>query len=161
MEHELNQQNDISLAPEKMSLTLEALDNSSTNQHSAIKYKILDSIDKLRKNKKRCDLNAITEHIGLHKTLTPFGESYLSHQNKGKSIVVPYMEDVIIFPPIETDSVSNVTVPKIAPDLRTPEIKDKRQSKTKPRNSKETQTDFRKFVIVLVLLTKKKYGQNM
>ena len=56
MEHELDQQNDISLAPEKMSLILEALDNSSASQHSAIKSKILNSIDKIRKNIKRADL---------------------------------------------------------------------------------------------------------
>ena len=43
---------------------------------------------------------------------------------------------------METDSVSNETVRKIAPDLRTPEINEKRQSKTEQRNSKETQTDF-------------------
>ena len=63
MERELDQQNDISLAPEKISLTLETLDNSSTYQHSAIKFKILNSIDKIRNNKKCADLTAITEHI--------------------------------------------------------------------------------------------------
>ena len=44
--------------------------------------------------------------------------------------------------PIETDRVSNETIPKIAPDLKTPEIKEKRQSKTKPRNSEEIKTNF-------------------
>ena len=56
MEHKLDQQNDISLAPEKKSPT-------SNDQHSAIKSKILNAIDKIRKNKKRADLNAITDHI--------------------------------------------------------------------------------------------------
>ena len=102
MEHKLGKQNDINLAPEKMSLTLETLYNSSTDQHSAIKSIILNSIDKIRKNKKRADLNAIAEHIlkteasnvdqdfidtmiselpnqNLHKALTLFGESYLSN----------------------------------------------------------------------------------
>ena len=37
MERKLDQQNDISLAPEKMSLTSDTLENSSTNQDSAIK----------------------------------------------------------------------------------------------------------------------------
>ena len=63
MEHKLNQQNDISLAPEKMSSTSNTLENSSTDQHSAIKSKILNAIDKMRKNKKRADLNvAVKEH---------------------------------------------------------------------------------------------------
>ena len=61
MEHKLNQQNVISLAPEKMSLTSGTLENSSTDQHSTIKSKMLNAIDKI-KNKKRADLNAITEH---------------------------------------------------------------------------------------------------
>ena len=59
----MGQQNDISLALEKMSFTLETLDSFSNDQHSAIKSKILNSIDKIKKNKKRTDLNAITEHI--------------------------------------------------------------------------------------------------
>ena len=63
MEHKLDQQNDISLAPEKMIPTLNTLENSSTDQHSAIKSKILNAIDKIRKNKKRADLNATTDHI--------------------------------------------------------------------------------------------------
>ena len=63
MEHELDQHNGISLAPEKMSLTLETMDISSTDHHSDTKSKILNSTDKIRKNKKRADLNAITEHI--------------------------------------------------------------------------------------------------
>ena len=63
MEHKLNQQNDISLAPEKMSPTSNTLENYSTDQHSAIKSKILNAIDKMRKNKKRADLNvAVKEH---------------------------------------------------------------------------------------------------
>ena len=63
MEHKLDQQNDISLAPEKMIPTLNTLENSSTDQHSAIKSKILNAIDKIRKNKKRADLNvAVKEH---------------------------------------------------------------------------------------------------
>ena len=63
MEHKLDQQNDISLAPKKQSPTSNTLENSSTDQHSAIKLKILNAIDKIRKNKKRADLNAITDHI--------------------------------------------------------------------------------------------------
>ena len=47
-----------------------------------------------------------------------------------------------MFPSSPSDSVSNETVPKIAPDLRTPEINEKRQSKTEQRNSKLTQTNF-------------------
>ena len=63
MEHKLDQQNDISLAPEKKSPTSNALENSSTDQHSAIKSKILNAIDKIRKNKKRAYLNvAVKEH---------------------------------------------------------------------------------------------------
>ena len=62
MEHKSDQQNDISLTQEKMSLTSNTLENSSTDQHSAIKVKILNAIDKIRKNKKRADLNAITDH---------------------------------------------------------------------------------------------------
>ena len=61
MEHKLNQQNVISLAPEKMSLTSGTLENSSTDQHSTIKSKMLNAIDKI-KNKKRADLNTITDH---------------------------------------------------------------------------------------------------
>ena len=33
MDHELSKQNDISIVPEKMSLILETLDNSSIDQH--------------------------------------------------------------------------------------------------------------------------------
>ena len=61
MEHDLDQQNDINLAPKKMSLTLDTLDNSSTGQHSAVKSIIFNSIGK--KNKKCADLNVISEHI--------------------------------------------------------------------------------------------------
>ena len=43
-------QKDISLATEKMRLTSDTLDNSSTDQHSAIKTKILNSTGKIRKN---------------------------------------------------------------------------------------------------------------
>ena len=53
MEHKSDQQNDISLAPEKMSLTSDTLENSSTDQDSAIKSKILNAIDKIRKKKKK------------------------------------------------------------------------------------------------------------
>ena len=62
MEHELDQQNVVSLAPEKMSLTPKTLDNSSTDQHSVIKSRILNSTDKIRKDKKRTDLNATAKH---------------------------------------------------------------------------------------------------
>ena len=44
--------------------------------------------------------------------------------------------------PIEIDSVSNETIPKIAPDLRRPEINVKRKSKIEQRNNDEWQTDF-------------------
>ena len=114
-----------------MSLTLETLDNSSTDQHSAIKSKILNCIDKRRQNKKRADLNAITKHIiktkasnldqgyqtiiselltkiqlkteGLQKALTPFGWFYLFYQNKSQFLVVPYMEDILMFPHSPSD----------------------------------------------------------
>ena len=128
MEHKLDQQNDISLAPEKMSPTSNTLENSSTDQHSAIKSKILNAIDKIRKNKKRADLNAITDHIlrteasnldqdfiemmiseltnrnQIENRRTPQGfDSFrgpcLSHRNKRKSFVVFYMKNAITFPP--------------------------------------------------------------
>ena len=65
---ELDQQKDISLASAKISLASDTLDNSTIshlplNQHSAIKSKISNSLDKIRKNKKHADLNEITEHI--------------------------------------------------------------------------------------------------
>ena len=44
-------------------LTLDILDIYSTDQHLAIKSNILNSIDKIKKNKKCADLNVITEHI--------------------------------------------------------------------------------------------------
>ena len=63
MEQELDQQKDISLAPEKMSLTSDTLEKSSTDQRPAIKSKILNSIDKIKKKKKCADLNAIIDYI--------------------------------------------------------------------------------------------------
>ena len=48
MEPKLVQQNVISLAPEKISLSPETLKNSSTDQHSAIKSKILNAIGKIK-----------------------------------------------------------------------------------------------------------------
>ena len=63
IEATLDQQNGISLAPEKMGLTSDTLDNSSNDQHSAIKSKILNSTVKIKKNKKRADLYAITDYI--------------------------------------------------------------------------------------------------
>ena len=60
MEHALDQQNEISLAPEKMGLKSDTQESSSTDQHSTIKSKILNTIGKIRKNKKRADLNVIT-----------------------------------------------------------------------------------------------------
>ena len=63
MNHKLDQQNDISLAPEKLRLSSDTLDNSSIKRHLAIKQNILNSIDKIRKNKKCADLNAITDYI--------------------------------------------------------------------------------------------------
>ena len=57
MEHELHQQNGISLAPAKISFTSDTLDNSSRSllldQHSAIKSKISSSLYKIRKNKQK------------------------------------------------------------------------------------------------------------
>ena len=50
------------LHQKKCTLTSDILDNSSTDQYSAIKSKILNSIDKIN-NKKRADLNAITDYI--------------------------------------------------------------------------------------------------
>ena len=58
MEHKLDQQNDI-----RMSLTSDTLENSFTDQHSAIKSKISNVIDKIRKNKTRAHSNAIIKHI--------------------------------------------------------------------------------------------------
>ena len=46
-----------------MSLTSDTLENSSFDQHSSIKSKILNEVGKTRKNKKRADLNAITNHM--------------------------------------------------------------------------------------------------
>ena len=48
MELKLVQQNVISLAPEKISLSPETLENSSTDQHLAIKSKILKAIGKIK-----------------------------------------------------------------------------------------------------------------
>ena len=48
MEPKLVQQNVISLAPEKISLSPETLKNSSNDQHSAIKSKILNAIGKIK-----------------------------------------------------------------------------------------------------------------
>ena len=65
MEHKLDQQNDI-----RMSLTSDTLENSSTDQHSALNSKISNVIDKIRKNKTRAHLNAIIDHILKTETLT-------------------------------------------------------------------------------------------
>ena len=173
MEHKLDQQNDISLAPEKRSLTLETLDNSSTDQHSAIRSTILNSTDTIRKNEKHVGLNTITERIlktevsTLDQDFIDMMISELSNQNLIENrrtlqglhsfhrvlSISPEQEEVyssliygrcnnISSQPIETDSVSNETVHKIAPDSRTPKINKKRQSKTEKHNSKETHTDF-------------------
>ena len=45
-------------------------------------------------------ISELTKTKGLHKVLTPFGGSCLSHQNKRKSFVVMYMENAIISPPV-------------------------------------------------------------
>ena len=63
MEHKLDQQNDI-----RMSLTSDTLENSSTDQHSALNSKISNVIDKIRKNKTRAHLNAIIKHISKTET---------------------------------------------------------------------------------------------
>ena len=48
-----------------------------------------------------------------------------------------------IFPQsIEIDNASNETIPKIATDLGTSKINEKRQTKNEKYNSAETQTDF-------------------
>ena len=52
MEHKSDQQNDVSLAPEKISLRSDTLEISSTDQHSAIKSKILNAIDKKSEKRK-------------------------------------------------------------------------------------------------------------
>ena len=49
---------------------------------------------------------------------------------------------IIFIQPIEIDSASNETIPKIATELETPEINEKRQTKTEKCNSEETHTDF-------------------
>ena len=64
MEHKLDQQNDI-----RMSLTSDTLENSSTDQHSALKSKISNVIHKIWKNKTRAHLNAIIDHILKTETL--------------------------------------------------------------------------------------------
>ena len=66
----------MTLAPEKMSLISDTLDNNSTNQHSAIKYQILNSTDQIRKNKKRADLNVITKHI-LRTEVSNFDQDFI------------------------------------------------------------------------------------
>ena len=48
MEHALDQQNEISLAPEKMGLKSDTLESFSADQHSAIKSKILNTIGKMK-----------------------------------------------------------------------------------------------------------------
>ena len=125
-----------------MSLTLGTLNNSSTDQHSAIKSKILNSIDKTRKNKKHADLNAITKHIlkteasNLDHNFIDTIISELTNQNlienrrtpqglgsfrrvlsiSPEEEEGPHMEDVIMFLP----SPSNLTVSpmKLFPKLR-------------------------------------------
>ena len=59
-----------------MSLISDTLDDNSTNQHSAIKYQILNSTDKIRKNKKRADLNVITKHI-LRTEVSNFDQDFI------------------------------------------------------------------------------------
>ena len=71
-----------------MGLTSDTLENSSTDQHSAIKSNILNSIDKIRKNKKCADLNAITDYIlkteasNLDQDFTETMISELTNRNK-------------------------------------------------------------------------------
>ena len=143
MEHELDQQNDISIAPEKLSLTL-TLENSSTDQYSAIKSRILNSIDKI-KNKKRADLNAISVKLRSRFIETMISEFTKQNLIKNRRTprdldcfrrvlsISPEQEVVlsslvygrcnnISSQPIKTNSDSNETIPKIASDLRTPDI---------------------------------------
>ena len=111
----MEQQNNISLALKKVGLTSDR-HNSSTDQHSAMKSKLLNSIDKIRKNKKRDDLNGINDYVlktevsnleqdfietmiseltdqylienrRTPQDLDPIGASCQSHHNKGKSFV--------------------------------------------------------------------------
>ena len=144
MEHELDQQNDISIAPEKLSLTL-TLENSSTDQYSAIKSRILNSIDKIRKNKKRADLNAISVKLRSRFIETMISEFTKQNLIKNRRTprdldffrrvlsISPEQEVVlsslvygrcnnVSSQPIKTNSDSNETIPKITSDLRTPDI---------------------------------------
>ena len=144
MEHELDQQNDISIAPEKLSLTL-TLENSSTDQYSAIKSKILNSIDKIRKNKKCADLNAISVKLRSRFIETMISEFTKQNLIKNRRTprdldffrrvlsISPEQEVVlsslvygrcnnVSSQPIKTNSDSNETIPKITSDLRTPDI---------------------------------------
>ena len=144
MEHELDQQNDISIAPEKLSLTL-TLENSSTDQYSAIKSRILNSIDKIRKNKKRADLNAISVKLRSRSVETMISEFTKQNLIKNRRTprdldffrrvlsISPEQEVVlsslvygrcnnVSSQPIKTNSDSNETIPKITSDLRTPDI---------------------------------------
>ena len=144
MERELDQQNDISIAPEKLSLTL-TLENSSTDQYSAIKSRILNSIDKIRKNKKRADLNAISVKLRSRFIETMISEFTKQNLIKNRRTprdldffrrvlsISPEQEVVlsslvygrcnnVSSQPIKTNSDSNETIPKITSDLRTPDI---------------------------------------
>ena len=144
MEHELDQQNDISIAPEKLSLTL-TLENSSTDQYSAIKSRILNSIDKIRKNKKRADLNAISVKLRsrfIETMISEFTKQDLIKNRRTprdldffrKVLSISPEQEVVLSSlvygrcnnvssqPIKTNSDSNETIPKITSDLRTPDI---------------------------------------
>ena len=144
MEHELDQQNDISIAPEKLSLSL-TLENSSTDQYSAIKSRILNSIDKIRKNKKRADLNAISVKLRSRFIETMISEFTKQNLIKNRRTprdldffrrvlsISPEQEVVlsslvygrcnnVSSQPSKTNSDSNETIPKITSDLRTPDI---------------------------------------
>ena len=161
----MDQQNEISLAPEKMGLSSDTLGNCSINQHSAIKSKILNSIDKIRKNKKYADLNAITDYIIKNRDVklrsrlywnNDFWTYWAKSNQKQRDSTRPWLFSVdpayltrtkgspsksciwkirLYFPQsIEIDSISNETISKIATDLGTPKIKEKRQSKIEKCN---------------------------
>ena len=171
MEHKSDQQNDVSLAPEKMSLTSDTLENSSTDQHSVIKSKILNAIDKIRKNKKRADLNAITDHIlkteasNLDQVFIEMMISELTNRNlienrrtqqgldsfRRTLSISPEQEEVLRSPVHEKCNYTSPQFLEIDSVLNEtiPEVA--RRDKLKNAAVKEHVLTFQKFLIVLVL----------
>ena len=159
MEHKLYQQNDISLAPEKIRRTADTLENSSTDQHSAIKPKMLNAIDKIRKNKKKTEapnidqdfiemmISELSKRNQIENRRTPqglvsFRRSLSLSLEQEEVLCSPVHEKCNYISPqfMEIDCVSNETIPEVATDLRPPEIKEKRQ--IEKYSSEGTQTDF-------------------